>query len=301
MEQDAWYWKLGFSTNPFSIKPGSLSNDIIGHQVEPILQKMEQGSIQFIHAPFGQGKTSMLKSIISAFGGKKKIAYTSCIDKETINLRNLLRNATISGKIFGIMPSDMILLVDEAQEMSKEDAESVMAYYTKGTIKSIAFFGTEYQARHYPNALSQVLNGNLIHLNTLTEEQAIDLVRKRIGKLKILPDYVIREVYKKSDGSPRRLLQHCEDLCKKAVELSIPELTATHVSSLLSPLPRARRATRTARKPKAKRAPKKRKAGAIIKERIQERVPADATYNVNNIRTYEEELGINLQDDLDRT
>src|SRR3989338_9068213 len=194
---ETWYWKLGFSNNPFTIKPGAITNEIIAYNVQPIIERIKKGEPQFIEAPFGRGKTTILKGIIAKFGGKKKLVYANCIRQECLDVKNLLKNATIKGML--------------------------------------------------PAEVEASLNGNVIHLPYLTPEQAVELVRQRIGNLKLLPDYVIRELYARSDGNPRKLLQNCEDLCRKAVELSIGELTVTDVATLLRKQPAKIKMTRKPR------------------------------------------------------
>ena len=309
---ETWYWKLGFSNNPFTIKPGAITNEIIAYNVQPIIERIKKGEPQFIEAPFGRGKTTILKGIIAKFGGKKKLVYANCIRQECLDVKNLLKNATIKGKIFGNIPREMILLVDEAQNLLKEDALEINEFIKKGNIKAVTFFGTEYTKGVLPAEVEASLNGNVIHLPYLTPEQAVELVRQRIGNLKLLPDYVIRELYARSDGNPRKLLQNCEDACRKGVELSLSELTVTDVATLLKTpsekKPKARKQKTPDTKPKeaTKLATEKKKPAIkqLLKKTAQKKQPMREQrqtreprinytgYNLKNIRTYEEEFGL---------
>src|SRR3989338_3125534 len=230
---EAWYLKLGFSENPFNIKPANLTYQIIKHDSAAITTKLADGQAVFIQAPFGNGKTTLMKAIISKFGGKKKLIYTSCVEEESIDVYGLLKNASLKGKIFGKLPQNMILLVDEAQDILQKDCETIESFLSKGNIKSAAFFGINYPSGKFTPVLENMLSGNIISLSSLTAEDAVSLIRTRIGKLKILPDYVIREIYSRFGINPRRLLQNCEDICRTAVELGIDELTVSDVSALL--------------------------------------------------------------------
>lgn len=310
---ETWYWRLGFSNNPFTIKPGATTNEIIAYPLQPIMERIEKGEPQFIEAPFGRGKTTILKSIIAKFGGKKKIAYANCIKQECLDVKNLLKNATIKGKIFGNIPKEMILLVDEAQNLSGEDAQEISEFIKSGNIKAVAFFGTEYAKGMLPAETEASLNGNVVHLPHLTPEQAVELVRQRIGNLKLLPDYVIRELYARSDGNPRKLLQNCEDACRKGVELSLTELTVTDIATLLkAPAEKKQKAyAQVKAKPKEQKAATKRatekkkpttkqkpKKTAQKKQAVREQSAMKEPrinykgYNLKNIRTYEEEFGL---------
>ncbi len=316
---EPWYWKLGFSANPFSIKPAALTSEVVGRQMQPILENVESGSVQFIEAPLGSGKTTILKGIISRFRGKKKLIYCSCITGESLEVKELLKNATIKGRLFGGLSAGMILLIDEAQNISMEDSQAITELMASGNIKSAAFFGTGYNKSLLTEELNNSLNGNVTVLSTLSPEEAVELVRHRIGSLKLFPDYAIREAYARSSCSPRRLLQNCEELCRKAVELSIKELTVTDVAHLLkSPeaaSPRRKRQKKMpaekeenqekaekpkkaspARKTPAKRTRKEKTTEPKTKESLSSIQPQTATvtysgYNLKNIRTYEQEMG----------
>lgn len=230
---EPWYWKLGFYANPFSIKPGSLSDGIVKHPVKKIIRKIRQGGVQLIEAPHGSGKTAVLKSIISRFGGKGNLVYCSCIRGESLGLRSLLRNSGLAGKLFGKMPREAIILVDEVQDVSTEDAEELGSLMESSVLKSIVFFGTASEGLPLPKNLAEPLKGSVTTLSSLTPEESIEMVRARVGKLKLLPDYVIREICVRSSGNPRRLLEYCEALCRKAVEASVRELAVSHVKTLL--------------------------------------------------------------------
>ncbi len=325
---ELWYWKLGFSANPFSIKPAALTSEVAGRQMQPILEKVESGSVQFIEAPLGSGKTTILKGVISRFKGKKKLIYCSCINGERLGIKELLKNATIKGRLFGEISNGMILLIDEAQNIMLEDSQAISALMASGNIKSVAFFGIDYDKSLLTDELNNSLNGNVTVLSTLSQEDAVALVRHRIGNLKLVPDYVIREVYARSNCNPRHFLQNFEELCRKAVELSIQELTVTDVAHLLkSPelaallrkrqkkLPSAKEETKEkAEKPKkakkeekpkqekpmrktaANRTRKERATEAKARESVSSTEPQTATvtysgYNLKNIRTYEQEMG----------
>ncbi len=316
---EPWYWRLGFSSNPFSIKPAALTSEVVGRQLRPILEKVESGSVQFIEAPLGSGKTTILKGIISQFKGKKKLIYCSCITGESLEVRELIKNATIQGRLFGGLSTSMIILVDEAQNISIEDSRAITELMASGNIKSAAFFGTQYDKSSLTEELNNSLNGNVTVLSTLSPEEAVELARHRIGSLKLLPDYVIREVYARSNCNPRRFLQNCEELCRNAVEISVTELTVADVAHILKPselaspksrkqrkIPEAKEEKRVkSEKPKkesrkrmvaAKLTRKEKSTEAKAIESTSSTAPQTATvtysgYNLKNIRTYEEEMG----------
>ena len=42
-----WYDKLGFASNPFSIKPAALKNEVIAYDMSYIYSKIDKGDLTF--------------------------------------------------------------------------------------------------------------------------------------------------------------------------------------------------------------------------------------------------------------
>ena len=56
-----------------------------------------------------------------------------------------------------------------------------------------------------------------IKLKKLSEDEAVKIIRRRIGTLPLLSDDVIKKVFKHSDNNVRKMLKNCEEICKHAV------------------------------------------------------------------------------------
>ncbi|MBS3107426.1 hypothetical protein J4468_00780 [Candidatus Woesearchaeota archaeon] len=219
--KQTWYKQLGFYNNPFSIKPAAFHDDIVGYEkeVEQILDLVEMGAIISLEGDFGLGKTSILKRIVAEFGGNKKIVYYSCNTTESnIDYDKLLieRHGFI-GRLLKLKSKEMILLLDEAQDLSAEDSEKLLEYYREGFFKSIVLVSKEGK-NEYQAGIKKLIGKNIFKLKKLSDEEAVKLVRKRIGNLSFLTDDMIIDIYKKSENNPRVLLENCEDVCKEAVE-----------------------------------------------------------------------------------
>ena len=121
-EQEMWWRKLGFYINPFTIKPAPFDNKVFGQDqiLEDLYYKLPAGTMSFVEGKLGTGKTTILKSLIAKFRGRGKVIYFSCNRLDTeLNIEELLKGRYgFWGKLFGMMPKEMIVLLDEAQQLS---------------------------------------------------------------------------------------------------------------------------------------------------------------------------------------
>lgn len=215
---DIWYSKLGFSRNPFSIKPAAFSFDLLGSNSLTVISGIDEGKVFFVEAPLGFGKTTLLKGIVSRYGGRRKVIYAHALPSEKLDVKGLLKRSSLANYLTGNLPVGMILVVDEAQNLLPESAAEISEFYSSGNIRAVVFFGTKYLDAAFAGNFGKVINGNLVRLVKPTPEQAISIVRSRVGNLSLLSDEQIRSAYRMAKGSPRRLLQICEDLCRASAE-----------------------------------------------------------------------------------
>ncbi|MBI3037003.1 hypothetical protein HYY73_04630 [Candidatus Woesearchaeota archaeon] len=261
---DVWFRKVGFSRNPFNIKPAAFSYELFGVSMEAVLSGVEEGKVMFVEAPLGYGKTTMLKGIIHRFGGRKKVIYANALPSEKVDVKDLLKRSSLANYITGSLPKSMILVVDEAQNITSDNSAEFMEFYKSGNVRALVFFGTRYSRTSFIEGLSSTLNGNVIRLSSPTPEQAIALVRGRIGNLPLLSDDTIRAAYSRANGNPRRLLQICDDLCRYAFEpgklpVQEGELPATATETVEAAVPAKRRGRAKAASAAARRKPKQQK------------------------------------------
>ncbi len=251
-----WYKELGFSSNPFSIKPGAFSSEIVGYDLSEILKKIDEAKILFIEGEYGFGKTSILKHIIAQFGGRKKVAYYNCNRaEETINTHGILKGSKGAlARLLGSMPSDLILLLDEVERVSQTDQKDLLKYYKDGNIKSIVFFGPDFDKISFSIELRKLMVNNVIKLTELTENEVVQLVRERIGNLKLIDDRIIKLVFRHSSNNPRLMLENLEDVVRYAVDNNEEQVTEEHLYEVLGveqKPAKAEKAPKKARKPKS--------------------------------------------------
>src|SRR5690606_27515189 len=77
---NVWYNELGYTVNPFTIKPALIDDSIIGHAdiIERVENFIFKGGFGILVGAYGVGKTTLLKTAIKKFVGKRKVVYFSC-------------------------------------------------------------------------------------------------------------------------------------------------------------------------------------------------------------------------------
>ena len=234
---ELWYRKLGFYSNPFSIKPAAFHNEIIGHNTKVIYDSIKDGKAILLEGDYGIGKTTLLKQIINRFKGHRKlIYYNASIAEGKLNVPDLLEGSlTFADKITGKRATGIILLIDEAQFMPKDSYDELLSHYESGDIKSIVLVGFGFNETIIPPQFKKLLAGNRIKLGTLRPNQAVQLVRKRIGNLNVISDSMIKRIYAVSEN-PRLLLENCEDIIRYVAEENGGEVRLENLKRLLMPI-----------------------------------------------------------------
>jgi hypothetical protein len=232
---NVWFRELGFFNNPFSIKPAMFSDKVVGYEevVDEISYGVLNKKMLFLEGEYGEGKSTILKRLINDFGGKKQVIYYSCNRIETrLNVKRLLNNRYgFWGKLFDMKPKDMILLLDEAQELCKKDYSKLYSYYQEGYLKSIVFVGRSFDKKEIDEKVVELMKE--IKLRKLSDDEAVKVIRRRVGSLPLLSDEVIKQVFNGSDKNIRVLLKNLESLCKHAVNYGETKITEELVKEVL--------------------------------------------------------------------
>jgi hypothetical protein len=237
---ELWYRQLGFYNNPFSIKPAAFHDNLFGYDsaISEVVRRIKDGGVIFVEGEYGAGKSTLLKKIIHAYGGKKEVVYYSFnVADQKINIPELIegrKKGFWSGLFFSGDDGNLILLLDEAQDMTKEDSEEVMKALEEKKFKTIVIVTKDTKKMNFGDGMKKAIGkDNIIKLNKLSEDAAIKLIRKRVGDTKLLSDQMIKLLLKKSDYNPRHLLKNAEEVCKYAVENIEDVVKEEHVKKVL--------------------------------------------------------------------
>ncbi|MDP3918454.1 MAG: hypothetical protein Q8Q35_00930 [Nanoarchaeota archaeon] len=215
-----WFKDLGFYNNPFSIKPAAFHDNVLGYEkvIDEISYGILNNNVIVVEGEYGNGKSSILRRLLNDFGGKKQVIYYSCNRIEArLNFKKLLNGRYgFFGNLFDMKPKDMILLLDEAQELSEKDYQKLYSYYQEGYFKSVVLVGKDIETKRIIKEFKPILKE--IKLDEIDETTAVKVIRKRIGDIDILSNEMIKKIFKASNNNVRLLLKNCEEACRFALE-----------------------------------------------------------------------------------
>lgn len=234
MNEELWYERLGFYENPFSIRPEAFPTDMVGPTeiVQLVNERVDEGTVTLLLGEYGAGKTTSMKKIIGKFRGDKKVIYYSCNRKSgAVDFDKLLYKRSWYNSLFRIKPKDMILLLDEAQYLNSGEQHELIKDYEDGFFKSIVLITHNLNDIILTPELKDLIGSDVYRLRLLSPEEAVELVRDRIGDLEILSDDMIKEIHS-FNKNPRRILENCEDVCREAVEQGDDQVMKKHLKVL---------------------------------------------------------------------
>lgn len=261
-----WYKKLGFHNNPFSIKPAAFRDDLVAYDMSYIYKKITNGEILFVEGEYGTGKTTILKNIIRKFRGENRIIYYS-FNTGDFNIKLLLEGAnSFLRKMAGLRVKNIIMLLDEVQTLKTSEAKQLLNYYRDGTIQSIVFVSHDYDRVNFPAEVETFLNGNILRTVDLSMNEAIDLLKTRIGGLGILSDNMTTKLFKLAGKNPRRMFAYCEDVVRYAVEIGDDQVTDFHINEVLEDVVKEQEKKKVVRKVVKKEVKKVVKKTAVVKK-----------------------------------
>lgn len=229
-----WYKKLGFNSNPFSIKPAAFVADVVAYDLDFLMQKIKDSELLFIEGQYGTGKTTILKSIIANFKGRNKIIYYSFNSGVKFDLKSLVDGAnSVIRKVTGIKHSNMILLLDEVHTMKPDDSDQIIKYYQDGILQSVVFVSHSYEETQLSSEVKSYLKGNVIKTVPLNQDEVFELIRSRIGDIDLFSKKAIKTIFEHAEKNPRKFLEYCEDVARYAVERDEYRVNDEHIEAVL--------------------------------------------------------------------
>ena len=207
-----WYEELLYKYNPFSIKP-QLRTDLVSQTqtVQQIISAVSDGKFIVVEGNLGAGKTTLLKRLVMRFGGTRRVVYLSC-NRLTGPLdidRLLIERFGIISRTLGIKSRHMIVLLDEAHELSEQDIKNLRTYHQDGYLHAVMLVTHDRRELKLPSAVLLALKDSSFVLHELSPQDAITLIRSRIGKHPLLTDDVIVHIFNR-DTRMRAFLKNCE-------------------------------------------------------------------------------------------
>ena len=212
----SWYEKKGYNEDPFSTKKGAFIEKAVNltEPAEELAYHIDAGNIVLVEGETGTGKTALVSAAMERFRGEGRLIYFDC-SKDKVNLKKLLQNRHgIFGKVLNILPKNMVLLLDNFKELPLQEIERAKYYYDNSYLRSIVFVGNGTSTLP-PNIMERIGN-RVIRLKKLTANDAIQLVKNRLGSLELLPEKTIRKIYRESGGDAKKFLENCSKALEDA-------------------------------------------------------------------------------------
>ncbi len=190
----AWYKRLGYYENPFLIKPLQEMTKLFGQekQLADALYHVSAGSMIFLEAGIGAGKTKFLRKVIENFRGK--IIYVDAAKlTKNLNIEDLLRKRNgMKGKLLGSKPKEMILLLDNVGQLSYVNTERLKYYFDYGFLHSVVMAGASFKKANLSDSMVNRIGRRVLKLDDLTKDQAVQIAFERLDEFKDDDDALIK-------------------------------------------------------------------------------------------------------------
>lgn len=219
-----WFETRGFFENPFSTEPTTeLIN--LGDISKELQYRVGSGSMIFLEGKEGSGKTSLLKQIIQKFRGFGKVIYVDLKkEKKKFNIKKIMQKRYgFFGTLFRMTPRDMILLLDNAEKLSRKNTGFIKYYFDHEYIKSVVFSGEDYKKAKLLRSIKERIGKRVLKVRRLSGDEALQVFRSRIND-NTLPDSLVKKLYKKSD-STKDFLEKCNKLYSYITTNNIKDVT----------------------------------------------------------------------------
>ena len=216
-----WWEKLDYDDNPFTTNPKKYTACLVNMDniIDEIYYRVNAGSLLVIMGHKGMGRTSLLMRTAEMFGGKGRVAYVDCAKiRLRLNITRVLRNKYgFFGRLFNKMPKGMILLLDNVQNLSKKNNDRIKYYFDQRYIKSVIFTLKWFSRAKFSDSLIDRIGDRKVKIEGIDENDAIQLIRCRIGDSDLLNDELIVKIFNASGQNPKALLENCDLLADHAV------------------------------------------------------------------------------------
>jgi hypothetical protein len=207
-----WFERYGWSTSPFVIDhmPDSISgfDDIR----KKLLDFIKSGDCCLLSGPSGSGKTLLLKWIESI--GTPGTDYVYINDTRNLDLDRRIREKSS----FSLKKKAVVVLVDDAQSLSKELGDSLKMHFDNKTIDSIVLASETEQLSSLRESLLGEIGERIIRMRPLTIDEATGMIINRVRHINPFETGGLELIFKKAGMRPRKILELCELAAEKCTE-----------------------------------------------------------------------------------
>ncbi len=231
-----WFEEFGFDENPFSTDPAFSARSSVGleKQLGELEYCISSGSIVFVEGAEGSGKSVLLQKLSRQLGRRAVYVDAAAAD---VNLRAIVKSKTsIFDRMLGNNPKNIVLIVDNAAALLPHSLELLKYYYDNNYFGAVVLTGTSLRSSGLSASVLDRIGNRVVKIAALAEEDALLMVRNRLGSSELFNEEVVRKIYKLSGKNAKKFLQLCESACKKAVESKSSMVEEEHLVSLNKPV-----------------------------------------------------------------
>ncbi len=221
-----WFEQLGYPENPLL----NGESPQLQESADELVYHIEAGNMILIQGPAGSGKTTLLRRAIDQYRGEKKVIYFDCKNQD-VNIRSLMQNRYgWFGKLFNITPRNMILLLDNFTTLSQNDLERIKYYFDNDFLRSIVLASED--EPKLPESVKDRIGYRVVHLHPLTEKQAVEMVKTRLGTTDLLPEPIIKKIFEKSQSDMQAFLRISSAALQHAAEDGSDSVKQEHIDKV---------------------------------------------------------------------
>lgn len=230
-----WFEELGFDGNPFSTDPAFSARSSAGleKQLGELEYHVNSGSMVFVEGAEGSGKSVLLQKLAGKLGSRAVFVDAASGD---VDIRAIMKSKTpLLGRLFGNSPRNLVLLVDSAAGLSPGSLELLKFYYDNNNFGAVVFAGTALKSAGLSPSVIDRVGNRVVKVPALAEQDALLMVRNRLGSSGLLSEEMVRKIYKLSGKNAKKFLQLCEAACRKAAAAKSSAVGEEHMASLSRP------------------------------------------------------------------
>ena len=225
-----WYEHHGYAEDPFKVSDGPIDKAVnLNKPTSELLYNVEAGNMVVIEGGKGTGKTTLLSAVIEHFRGERKVVYFDC-SKDDVDIKKLMQGKYgVIGRLFNLTPKGMVLLLDNFKGVSKKEMERAKFFYDNNYIRSIVFTGT---ASNLAENIADRVGERIIKLKALGVNDAVELVKNRLGTLDFLSAKIVKKLHKKSKSDTVLFLENCSKACAAATKAGDKLVKDSHLKGV---------------------------------------------------------------------
>ena len=227
-----WFEEFGFDENPFSTDPAFSARSSVG--LDKSLAELEyhinSGSIIFVDGAEGSGKSVLLQKLFSKLGRRAVRVDAAAAD---VNIRAVVKSKTsIFDRLLGNNPKDIVLIVDNAAALSPSSLEQLKYHYDNNHFGTVVLAGTSLKSSGLSASVLDRIGNRVVKIAALSEEDALLMVRNRLGSSELFNEEIVRKIYKLSGRNAKKFLHLCESAFKNAAAAKSSVIEEEHLASL---------------------------------------------------------------------